>query len=563
MRDIKQELVEMEDGPGVGQAGYSTSEPECITIYDSDEEEFYHHQNTPATQENSPAAAEAIHEEEDQEVQIVMESETSLYEKVLRNLKVEYIEPPPTTGEEVTEEDQYTEMTEKLRRERMGVNKTGESLLESDREDDKLPTNLIDDVFSNQNKTQTKISQDSKKRKASSGKRNPVPKSTRNSSRTEKTDDAVEKTGEGPGKTVEKSFYIETDGGYVPKKLSLSDITLEKYQEPERKRTEVEKKTKVESIILPRPRHNCDGHKAPRQKTTLKWSDQSGDGRVPLVSVRYIPSNNHGTKVEAAKIKKNFTDNTVRVKKVPVGLTMDHIIAIILNWKMNWLEEQKKKSHPPPILQKPIHNLLPVGQSFSSWINYQRTFLPLLMHEIWALVSRDYEEKKATPGQHSFPVFIQQVYFSDVEKRQQTVRVLAVLTEDQLRANLILEGSLVQFYNKFAFVYSLQRTGAVDPHQIERLREVSVLTKGRGRGEYSAVVLVTLRLRSTPSTADLSPHHDRPVKLKCLSRLRSQLRKVSAVLELAQSPLLESLLSPRQCSPLPLVQLQRGSTLIG
>ena len=120
VRDIKQELVEMDERPPPA-AGYSTSEPECITIYDSDEEESPH--DPRPTLENNHAAAETIEEEEeDQEVQIVMESETSLYEKVLRNLKVEYIEPPApedkVTEEEVLpkkkEDDVYTRVAEDL-----------------------------------------------------------------------------------------------------------------------------------------------------------------------------------------------------------------------------------------------------------------------------------------------------------------------------------------------------------------------------------------------------------------------------------------------------------------
>ena len=134
VRDIKQEMVETNVRPA---PRYSSSEPECITIYDSDEEE-YHHNTLLTPLENHQGSADTIMEEgEDQEVQIVMESETSLYEKVLRNLKVEYIEPPDHE-EKVTEDDQYNEMTEEAR-ERM-ENKTGEALLESDREDDQMST---------------------------------------------------------------------------------------------------------------------------------------------------------------------------------------------------------------------------------------------------------------------------------------------------------------------------------------------------------------------------------------------------------------------------------------
>ena len=105
--------------------------------------------------------------------------------------------------------------------------------------------------------------------------------------------------------------------------------------------------------------------------------------------------------MKEAKIK---TDNTLKVKKVPC-LTKDDILAIILSWNMNWLEQQKEMRKPPPILQEPLHKreVVPVKKIFGNWIHYNKTFLPLMLHELWAKVSRDYEEKKKTPGLNSIP----------------------------------------------------------------------------------------------------------------------------------------------------------------
>lgn len=69
-----------------------------------------------------------------------------------------------------------------------------------------------------------------------------------------------------------------------------------------------------------------------------------------------------------------------------VTSVVDAILTAILQWKVLWLEEQKKFPKPPPISKKEPRML---KVTYDSYKDYESTFIPLLMHEIWAQI---YEE---------------------------------------------------------------------------------------------------------------------------------------------------------------------------
>jgi hypothetical protein len=37
---------------------------------------------------------------------------------------------------------------------------------------------------------------------------------------------------------------------------------------------------------------------------------------------------------------------------------------------------------------------LPLPDTFTSWEEYRKIFIPLMLHELWAVVSREAEEKE-------------------------------------------------------------------------------------------------------------------------------------------------------------------------
>jgi hypothetical protein len=38
--------------------------------------------------------------------------------------------------------------------------------------------------------------------------------------------------------------------------------------------------------------------------------------------------------------------------------------------------------------------LIPLPDTFSNWVEYRKIFMPLMLHELWAYVSREAEEKE-------------------------------------------------------------------------------------------------------------------------------------------------------------------------
>ena len=114
---------------------------------------------------------------------------------------------------------------------------------------------------------------------------------------------------------------------------------------------------------------------------TVRWKDH--DGFNELVGIRPITPDNTGKKVT----RLNNKDNLVKVnvaKPVNINLSndnkiinLDDIILKILHWNTAWLEEQKVQAEPPPVHHP--WQLIPVTSTFSSWQEYRRIFLPLML----------------------------------------------------------------------------------------------------------------------------------------------------------------------------------------
>lgn len=62
---------------------------------------------------------------------------------------------------------------------------------------------------------------------------------------------------------------------------------------------------------------------------------------------------------------------------------VDAILTAILQWRVSWLDEQKKFAKPPPISRKEPRRL---KITYENYKDYESTFMPLLMHEIWAQI---------------------------------------------------------------------------------------------------------------------------------------------------------------------------------
>lgn len=66
---------------------------------------------------------------------------------------------------------------------------------------------------------------------------------------------------------------------------------------------------------------------------------------------------------------------------------VENILTSILQWRVDWLDEQKALSKPPPICRAEPRKL---KITYDSYKDYETTFVPLLMHEIWAQIFEEW-----------------------------------------------------------------------------------------------------------------------------------------------------------------------------
>merc|ERR1719483_128470 len=139
----------------------------------------------------------------------------------------------------------------------------------------------------------------------------------------------------------------------------------------------------------------------------LRWRDQTG--LEPLVDVKEIPADNKGIKCGSGNkefLKVELKGNTKKPGS-PKELGLEDVLKTVLEWKCVWLEEQKKVAEPPPV--QGARQMLPLTQTFSSVEEYNKIFLPLMLHELWSSVSADYEEKLVGGREEIVPVCLQEM----------------------------------------------------------------------------------------------------------------------------------------------------------
>merc|ERR1719273_402403 len=74
--------------------------------------------------------------------------------------------------------------------------------------------------------------------------------------------------------------------------------------------------------------------------------------------------------------------------------TRTDIINKILRWMPQWLEEQKYQRYEPKVEGRGWQ-LNPVPSVYSSFKDYCNVVYPLMLHELWSTVFKDYTDQQA------------------------------------------------------------------------------------------------------------------------------------------------------------------------
>lgn len=84
-----------------------------------------------------------------------------------------------------------------------------------------------------------------------------------------------------------------------------------------------------------------------------------------------------------------------------VANAVDAILTAILQWRVSWLDEQKRNAQPPPICRTQPRKLKIL---YDNYKDYESTFIPLLMHEIWAQIYEEWIKMEYGINEDGYPM---------------------------------------------------------------------------------------------------------------------------------------------------------------
>ena len=268
-----------------------------------------------------------------------------------------------------------------------------------------------------------------------------------------------------------------------------------------------------------------------------------------------VPSNPCGALVDTSRI-----------------CTRSDIIVKILRWMPQWLEEQKNQRDEPEVEGKGWQ-LNPVPSVYSSFKDYCNVVYPLMLHELWSSVFRDFSDQQAAVpslGLKRPPILACLTEQSTSSRRTHTINLTSLMSYDESKLErdgcLPTKGWLVildltfikidvvtgmrksQQKKKFGFVegFRIHRRsnnhGNIYIDQLERARVQLGVPKQNL--EYVMELAVSIKYLDTNVEGQLDL--TKMVVINSISRIEPTLRLFKAVEEAPISPLFQNILRPKE-----------------
>ena len=169
------------------------------------------------------------------------------------------------------------------------------------------------------------------------------------------------------------------EGSMVMNKMSFNNIDYNVLSQ------DISKKPKKKPQPLNYPSISKQTVTKKNKSKKIHWKDYSTG--CALVEVREIPAENKGNKVGN---KKDIMD-TKQLKE----LNTDDIIKMVVSWNPVWIKESKDiDSPPPPDRICSGYPLQPIPSVFTTFEEYRKLFIPVILYELWAHLVKDVEEKE-------------------------------------------------------------------------------------------------------------------------------------------------------------------------
>ena len=198
-----------------------------------------------------------------------------------------------------------------------------------------------------------------------------------------------------PVDPAKKEKYQMTRDGYrAVKKMSVSNVDYNVMSQDVANMQVTAEPLRFEGIV-PKKKGKC---------LKLRWADEEELG-APLVEIRWIEADNKGRKandskgdLQAGAAARNLKHAAQKLQKENKDLLsgkeikVDEVLKKVLSWNCRWLEEQKKQVQAPDV-SGGSWPVVPLTADFVSGEHYVRMFVPLMLHELWAMISQEVEKR--------------------------------------------------------------------------------------------------------------------------------------------------------------------------
>ncbi|XP_041352063.1 uncharacterized protein LOC121370716 [Gigantopelta aegis] len=284
------------------------------------------------------------------------------------------------------------------------------------------------------------------------------------------------------------------------------------------------------------------------------------DTREPLTPVRQWSFAGHEDNI--MQPVKPVTKPTSERAPGEKGKLMDfqHFQSRILCWNPIWLTEQDKPQNancPPPVL-KPSEKVYPLLESYKSIEEYQLIMANLLFLETWAMVSKEWREKKdrLTTGQAI-------CYSMNKVPKQELLdfNFVGVLTREQVqRRQYPIEGDLITMDlwvtwlqscnikpegNKGPVMY--EQMGCIEHSNIRPMKDATPFFQTYPQlkpNRCSKTQYFKLDMKICCRSRKCKPQPEKPMQYKVLCSISSEKRRFVALASLPRSPLRNHILDP-------------------
>ena len=226
------------------------------------------------------------------------------------------------------------------------------------------------------------------------------------------------------------------------------------------------------------------------------------------------------------------------------------ILKIMTDWNPEWMfRNYTSYDNDSQILTKSQFPLKMLPSQFDSLEENRVSFVPLILHELWSSINRDYEEKKSKDEEDIVPGLIRKI--TPYDERFTTFYFNAVIcpSEEDGDMNKCNTFVSVGFYDKvksvpvviYGFVDEIKsRPGIMHPWC------QNLVHNRRGNANANIPVRYLLRTRKLTETEikNFSLEKATVVSVKFLSSIGPDLTKAEALINLSKTSLKRSLIQP-------------------